>query len=74
MRLIDAIDIIAGELGVTPRLEFVPARGGDQVQTRGDSTLAHELLGWEPTVSIREGLAAQVTWAVDQFEASGSRR
>ena len=74
VRLIDAIDIIAGELGVTPRLEFVPARGGDQVQTRGDSTLAHELLGWEPTVSIREGLAAQVTWAVDQFEASGSRR
>jgi len=74
VRLIDAVKIIAGELGVTPRLEFVPTRGGDQVQTRGDSTLARELLGWRPTVSIREGLAAQVAWALDRVGADGTRR
>ena len=73
VRVIDAIEIIGGELGVTPLLEFIPARAGDQSETRGDNSLARELLGWEPTVSIRDGLAAQVAWAVAHHEQQGLR-
>lgn len=35
---------------------------GDVVRTGGDSTRAHELLGWQPRVGIAEGLAQQWEW------------
>ncbi len=64
VRLIDAITIIAEELGAQPVLEYGPPREGDQLVTRGDSAKALEVLGWSPEVSIREGLAAQAAWAL----------
>jgi len=36
------------------------SESGDVMRTGGDSRLAHELLAWEPQVSIREGLGRQI--------------
>jgi len=57
--LLDAIDILADELGVTPRLEFVPDARGDQKVTAGDASKARKLLGWIPSLSVEDGLRRQ---------------
>jgi len=63
--LMDAIDILADELGVTPRLEFVPEARGDQKVTAGDASKARQLLGWLPSLSVEEGLRRQARAARD---------
>lgn len=60
--LLDAVRILAEALGVNPKLEFVASRPGDQLRTKGDHTLASELLGWEPQTAVRDGLIAQARW------------
>jgi UDP-glucuronate 4-epimerase len=65
--LLDAIDILADELGVTPRLEFIPTALGDQTETAGDASKAHKMLRWSPSVSINEGLKRQARAARDDF-------
>ena len=48
---------------------------GDVHQTGGAIDRAFELLGWEPRITLREGLAAQVAWsrAILQFHVTGRR-
>jgi UDP-glucuronate 4-epimerase len=59
----DLIDLV-GELAGTPvNCERRPHEAGDVQQTGGAVDRAHALLGWEPRVSLREGLAAQVEWS-----------
>jgi len=65
--LIDGIDILAGEMGVSPLIEFVPDARGDQKETAGDSSKAQRLLGWTPEVSIEEGLRLQARAARESF-------
>jgi nucleoside-diphosphate-sugar epimerase len=36
---------------------------GDQRRTKADTTRIREGLGWEPTVSLEEGLSRQWEWA-----------
>jgi UDP-glucose 4-epimerase len=65
--LTDAIDILAGEMGVSPLVEFVPDARGDQKETAGDYSKAQRLLGWTPKVSIEEGLRLQARAARESF-------
>jgi nucleoside-diphosphate-sugar epimerase len=59
----DLIELV-GELAGTPVLwQRSPKEAGDVQQTGGAIDRAHLLLGWEPRVTLREGLAAQVDWA-----------
>jgi dTDP-glucose 4,6-dehydratase len=39
-----------------------PEREGDPAQRRPDITLARRILGWEPSVSLREGLTRMITY------------
>jgi nucleoside-diphosphate-sugar epimerase len=39
---------------------------GDQRRTRADPTRIREELGWEPRVSLEDGLSAQWEWALAQ--------
>lgn len=63
IRLIDAIAILADELGVEPKIVYEPARPGDQLHTAGEITKAEKILGWSPTVRVEEGLRRQAAWA-----------
>jgi nucleoside-diphosphate-sugar epimerase len=60
--LLDAIRIIADELGVEPQIHHEPARPGDQRRTWADTSRAREAFDYLPQVSPREGLLAQVRW------------
>lgn len=51
------------------RRKTLPAAPGDPRHTGASINLARELLGWEPRVSLREGLTRQWEW----FQASRSR-
>jgi nucleoside-diphosphate-sugar epimerase len=60
----DAIGLIAGHLGVEPRIQREPARPGDQRHTSADIGRARAVLGYAPTIEPAEGLRRQVAWHV----------
>lgn len=60
--LLDAVRILEDELGRPARLEFGPARPGDQRHTQGDTTKAERLLGYRAEVPVEEGLRRQARW------------
>jgi UDP-glucuronate 4-epimerase len=60
--LIDLVHGIAGELGVEPKVQMLPEQPGDVPITFADVSKARALLGYEPKVPIREGLARYVRW------------
>ncbi len=51
-------------IGGTP--EFLPERPGDAPDTFGDNTRARELLGWNPAVTLEEGIAElKAEWGIE---------
>jgi UDP-glucuronate 4-epimerase len=62
VRLSSVIERV-GELAGSPvTLDRRDAQPGDVARTGGSIELAAERLGWKPTVSLDEGLRAQVAW------------
>jgi nucleoside-diphosphate-sugar epimerase len=54
---------LVGELAGAPvAIEAQPAQPGDAFRNGGAVDLARALLGWEPQVSLRDGIAAQLEW------------
>lgn len=68
IELLDAIAILADELGATPELVFEEARAGDQRETNGDIGKAKAELGYEPTVEPEAGLRRQAAWHRERQE------
>jgi nucleoside-diphosphate-sugar epimerase len=62
IQLLDALDVLAGALGVVPQITHAPPRPGDQAATRADTAKAGRNLGWSPATDPVEGLRAQVAW------------
>jgi nucleoside-diphosphate-sugar epimerase len=58
----DALDLIAGALGVKPTIHHAPTRAGDQRHTAADTAKARAAFGYEPVVTPNEGLPLQVAW------------
>jgi UDP-glucuronate 4-epimerase len=59
------LDLIAALEEVTGRraaLDWLPAQAGDVPRTCADLTKAKRVLGWEPRVTLREGLSRYVEW------------
>lgn len=67
LQAIEALARIAGR-----RLEIVrsPRREGDATRTVADISRIRAEIGWEPTTSFEEGLAAQWRWAADRVAAA----
>lgn len=61
-RLRELIAILAEELAVEPRIEYLPDQPGDVPITYADVRKAGRLLGYSPRVPIREGLRRFVAW------------
>ena len=55
-------EVIRDEIDPTLDIEFGDAREGDAEHTHADVSKANELLGYEPTVDIREGVAKFIDW------------
>ena len=56
-------EAICDAAGSRSRIAFMERPEDDPEIRRPDLTLARELLGWEPTVSLSEGLKRTVEWA-----------
>jgi dTDP-glucose 4,6-dehydratase len=64
-------------VGTAAPIEFVPRPPDDPSVRRPDVSLAGELLGWQPTTSLDDGLKRTVEWfrdVMDESGASGSTR
>lgn len=58
--LVEKIRDLCGKSGPAP--EHLPAKAGDVDHTWGDIGLARQLLNWEPTVRIDDGLQLFIEW------------
>jgi UDP-glucuronate decarboxylase len=55
--------------GSASRLVFHPLPADDPKQRRPDITLAREVLSWEPTIQLREGLLRMISYFRNRLEA-----
>lgn len=60
--LLDLIELISRHLGKKARLAYYPLAPGDAVETRADLTHSHQTLGFQPQVSLDDGIKAFIDW------------
>jgi UDP-glucuronate 4-epimerase len=60
--VVDLIPILADTIGLEVAVEHVAAQPGDVDRTGGSVERARSILGWEPKITLPEGLAAQYAW------------
>ncbi|MGE0394382.1 MAG: SDR family oxidoreductase [Alphaproteobacteria bacterium] len=65
--LLDLLQTLATEMGVTATPAFAPARAGDVRDSLADIGKARRLLGYEPVVPFAEGLRRTVAWYRSQL-------
>ncbi len=70
-RVLDTLEDISR---VKMRRRNLPAAPGDPRHTGASINLARERLGWEPRVSLREGLAKQWEWFLETQRAAATQR
>jgi UDP-glucuronate 4-epimerase len=58
----DLIALVESIAGSAIAVDRRPGEPGDSRRNGGAIDRARELLGWEPTVSLRDGIAAQLEW------------
>ena len=61
-------EVIRDEIDASLDIVYDEARTGDAEHTHADVSKANELLGYEPTVDIREGIEKFITWYRDNQE------
>ena len=70
--LTEAIEILAGHLGVEPVIDHRPARRGDQRRTCANTDRANSLLGWKSEITPEQGLIAEAEWVKSRFDRAPS--
>ncbi|MFY8092668.1 MAG: NAD-dependent epimerase/dehydratase family protein [Niveispirillum sp.] len=66
-RLTDMITLIEGALGQRAAIQYRPLQPGDVISTCADITSSQRDLGYEPTVSLTDGIPQFVTWFRDFY-------
>ena len=61
-------EVIRDEIDPSLDIVYDDARTGDAEHTHADVSKANELLGYEPTVDIREGVEKYIAWYRDNEE------
>jgi UDP-glucuronate 4-epimerase len=61
------IELIASALGMDPKIEQMPLQPGDVRRTCADITKARDVLGYDPKVSIEEGVPRFVDWYEETY-------
>ena len=60
--MLELAELVLEVTGASVDLQFEPLPTDDPTQRRPDISLAEEVLGWQPTVAAREGLARTYEW------------
>jgi UDP-glucuronate 4-epimerase len=63
--LLEVIETLEKTLGVSAEIEWCPTQIGDVRRTWSDTRAAREALGFEPQVSLEEGIARFADWLGD---------
>ncbi len=63
--VLDVVERLAARIGWSGEPEWVPARPGDPRRSALDTSLAGEVLGWQPWTGLDDGLQPTIDW----FEA-----
>ncbi|MDX6574895.1 MAG: UDP-glucose 4-epimerase [Blastocatellia bacterium] len=58
----DILKILQNQLDRLPEIRYEPARGFDVPDNVLDASLLHAEVGWEPRISLEEGVARVVQW------------
>ncbi len=58
----ELVHLLAQAMDAVPTLEHLPPQPGDVPRTWADISRAHEVLGYQPKVSLEEGLRRFVAW------------
>ena len=61
-------ELIRDLVGSSSELEFIPRPVDDPTVRQPDITLARSVLGWEPQVSMEEGLKRTISWFRETLE------
>ena len=64
------VDVVAGIAGVQVTKRHVPGPQGVRGRN-SDNTRVRQALGWEPRISLEDGLARTYVWVEDQVRRSG---
>lgn len=60
-------------IGAKAKTRILPARPGDQRHNFADTTKLRRHLGWQPVVTLDEGLARQAEWQHDELRAEATQ-
>ena len=68
IRLLDFIDAIEVELGMTAKRNYMDMQKGDVPATWADANLLQDLTGYRPATDFREGIARFVAWFREYYD------
>jgi UDP-glucuronate decarboxylase len=60
--MLELADLVLKKVGGPSKITFLPLPGDDPKQRRPDITLAQKELGWNPTVSLSDGLDKAIAY------------
>lgn len=61
------IDYVEELLGIKIKIKIIPERPGDQLRTLANIDKARNLLGYDPSTGLKEGLKLQIDWYKTEF-------
>lgn len=64
----EMISILEDLIGKKAHIRYSSAHRADMTETQADIAKAKEILGWEPTIDLPEGLERTVAWYRDNYE------
>ena len=64
--MLELADVVREVTGSSSDLAFEPLPTGDPARRQPDITRARSLLGWQPTIELREGLTRLRDWYVEE--------
>jgi nucleoside-diphosphate-sugar epimerase len=67
--LVRAAELIAAELAVTPEMTLAPSLLGEVTRYVADIRKARDLLEWEPSIPLDEGIPKAVAWFLEHRAA-----
>ena len=71
--LVRAAELIAGAVGVEPKITLAPPLLGEVTHYVADTSKARQLLGYEPAVPLDDGIARAVAWYREHRELHPER-
>ncbi|WP_261556541.1 UDP-glucuronic acid decarboxylase family protein [Frankia tisae] len=74
MTILEIARLVARLCGTGAPITFVPRPPDDPTVRRPDITRAHQMLGWQPRVDVRDGLARTIAWFRTGAEQSPAAR